>query len=70
MNLELNDKTYNVLKWAGLIAIPALGVFVGTVGPVWGLPQTDAIVTTLNALGTLIGALICVSSVSYNKKGE
>lgn len=65
----LNDKLYNVLKWAGLIALPALSVFVATIGPAWGIAQTDNIVTTLNALGTLIGALIGVST--YNlKKGD
>ena len=56
----LNDKVYNVLKWAGLIALPALAVFVATIGPAWGIEQTDNIVTTLNALGALIGALIGV----------
>lgn len=65
----LNDKVYNVLKWAGLIALPALAVFVATIGPAWGIEQTDNIVTTLNALGALIGALIGVSA--YNlKKGD
>lgn len=57
----LNDKTYELLKWAGLIAFPAVATFIGVIGAVWSWPDTDAIVTTLNAIGVLIGALIGVS---------
>ncbi len=57
----LNNKTYEILKWAGLIAFPAIATFVGVIGAVWGWHDTDAIVTTLNAIGVLIGALIGVS---------
>ena len=50
-------------KWLGLIVLPALAVFVNTVGPAWGWPHVDAIVITLNALGILAGALIGVSAI-------
>ena len=57
------SRVYDVLKWLGLIVLPALAVFVNTVGPAWGWPHVDAIVTTLNALGILAGALIGVSAI-------
>lgn len=57
----LSNKTYEVLKWAGLIAFPAIATFIGVIGAVWGWPDTDAIVTTLNAIGVLIGSLIGIS---------
>ena len=57
------DKAYDVLKWVGLVVLPALSLFVGTVGPAWGWTHVDAIVTTLNALGSLAGALIGVSAI-------
>lgn len=57
----LNNKTYEILKWAGLIAFPAIATFIGVIGAVWGWHDTDAIVTTLNAIGVLIGGLIGVS---------
>lgn len=59
----LPNRVYDVLKWLGLIVLPALAVFVNTVGPAWGWPYVDAIVTTLNALGILAGALIGVSAI-------
>ena len=46
-----------------LIVLPALALFVSTVGPAWGWTHVDAIVTTLNALGILAGALIGVSAI-------
>ena len=51
------------LKWVALIALPALAVFVHVVGPAWNLPCVDQIVTTLNALAVLVGALIGASEL-------
>ena len=59
----LSDNVYKILKWDGLIALPALATFVGAVGPLWGLPNTDAVVQTITAIGVLVGALIGASEV-------
>lgn len=64
MQYFLNDKLYNTLKWVGLVAFPALATFVGVVFPAWGVPNVDATVTTLNACGLLIGALLGVSQAT------
>lgn len=64
----LPDRLYDVLKWVGLIACPALATFVGVVGPVWGWPAVDAVVTTINALGLLIGALIGASHITAEEE--
>ena len=57
----LSSKAYDILKWLGLIALPAIATFIGVIGAVWGWNDTDAIVATINAIGVLIGALIGVS---------
>lgn len=64
------NRVYDVLKWVGLIACPALAVFVQTVGPAWGLESVGAIVLTLNALGALIGVLIGASALKGAANGE
>lgn len=64
MDYLLPDWLYQILKWLGLIALPAIGVFVSVVGPAWRLPCVDQIVTTLNAAGVLIGVLIGASQMS------
>ena len=62
-NRAIPSRVYDILKWLGLIVLPALALFVSTVGPAWGWTHVDAIVTTLNALGILAGALIGVSAI-------
>lgn len=64
MEYKLPDKLYTWLKWLGLIACPALATFYGVVAPLWGWPATDAVVTTINAIGVLIGALIGYSAIT------
>lgn len=64
------NEVYQVLKWLGLIACPAVATFVGAVFPAWGIPNADAVVLTLNATGVLIGALIGVSAATSKQVGE
>lgn len=60
----LSDKLYTILKWTALIALPSIATFIGVIGAVWGWADTDAIVTTINAVGVLIGALIGASAAT------
>jgi hypothetical protein len=63
------DNVYAVLKWVGLIALPATAAFVGAVGPAWGWQNVDAIVLTLNSAGVLVGALIGTSAATARQDG-
>lgn len=64
MDYLLPDNVYRVLKWVGLIVLPALATLLGAVGTAWGWPHLTAIVTTVTAIGAFIGALIGVSNAS------
>lgn len=64
MTYMLPDWLYDLLKWVGLVALPALAVFYATIAPAWGLPYPDQIVLTLNAVGVLIGVLIGASQLT------
>ena len=63
----MNDKTFNTLKWIAIAVIPALATFVGIILPTWNVANSDAIVTTLNAVGVLLATILGVSTVNYNK---
>lgn len=66
----LPDKAYQVLKWVALIALPAVAWLVGVVGPQWGFPHCGEIVTTINAVGVFVGALIGVSQLTSAKTDD
>lgn len=63
----LNNKSYDVLKWLVMIALPAIAVFIKSVGMEIGIDNPDMVVTILNAVTALLGALIGVSSYQYQK---
>ena len=70
--MKFPDKVYLTLKWIALICIPAVSTFLSVVlGVVEVSPKTiNVVVTIISAVGTLIGALIGVSTVNYNKDKE
>ena len=63
--MELSNKTYDVLKWIALIALPALGTLYFALAGIWGLPCGEQVVGTITALDTCLGALLGISSASY-----
>lgn len=67
MKVLLTNKLYDVLKYLCLIGLPALATLVAALGAIWGIPNCDKIVLTINAVALFIGALIGVSSAQYAK---
>ena len=65
--MKLSNRIYNILKWICLICLPALAVFYFTLAKIWGLPYEAEIPATINAIAVLIGALIGISQINYNK---
>lgn len=68
----MNNRLYDILKWICITALPATTVFLNVVLPIAGVPATttQTVVTIIGATATLIGTLIGISSVNYNKKKE
>ena len=65
--MQISNKTYDILKYVALIFIPALVTFVTTAGTELGYPHTEMLTVLISAFGTFLGALLVVSSNSYNK---
>ena len=59
----LPSRVYDVLKWLALIVLPAIGVLVQTLGPVWGWTWADQAATTINAVALAIGVVIGASTL-------
>lgn len=69
MDYIIPDKVYDVIKWVGLIFLPALATLVGTIGIAAGWSGTDLAVTIITAVGTFVGTLVGVSNV-YAKRSS
>lgn len=69
---KLPDSVYNWLKWIALIALPAIVSFLSVVlGALNVDPNTINTVTTIiSATASLIGILIGVSTINYNKSKQ
>lgn len=67
MKTLLNNKVYEVLKWLAILALPAIADFIKFLFPTWGLPYGDPIAETIRQVALLLGILIGISTVQYNK---
>lgn len=65
--MELSNKTYDVLKWIALIALPAIGTLYFAIAGIWGLPYGEQVVGTITAVDTFLGALLGISSATYKE---
>ena len=65
--MKLSNKIYDILKWVVIIVLPALGTLYAALSAVWGWPYTEEIVTTVTAVDTFLGAVLCISAASYDK---
>ena len=64
----LNNKIYDFLKWIVMIVIPALTTaYVGLSG-IWGWPYAEEVAKTSAVVCALLGALLGISTVQYNKQ--
>lgn len=64
----MSNRVFDILKWIALVFLPALAVLYGALAPVWQWPYPDEIVYTITALDTFLGAILGLSTISYNKK--
>ncbi len=70
MQYAIPDNVYQVLKWVGLICLPAVATFYGACAPLWGWPAPEAVVTTINAAGVLLGALVGYSAATARSSSD
>ena len=64
--MKLSNGWYDALKWVCLIFIPALTTFYVVLDGVFGWGYAQMVSTISAALCTFIGALIGVSTATYN----
>ena len=69
--MKIPDKVYDILKWFVIIVLPASATLYNVLASVWGWPFADEVVKTVTAVDTFLGAVLCISTATYNKeKGD
>ena len=64
----LSNRMFDVLKWLTLVGIPALTTaFVG-LAAIWGWPYADQVAKTSAVICVLLGSLLGISTIQYNKE--
>lgn len=63
----MSNKTYDTVKDIAMLWLPIGTTLYGTVAATWGFPYTDAILTTLVAIDTALGAVVKYYANKYNK---
>ena len=66
--MQFSDKVYNILKWMALVVLPGLGSLYAALAQMWGWPYVEEVPGTLQAFCFFLGALIGVSTATYNKR--
>lgn len=66
----MKKKVYDVLKFIAQIVLPAVATLYGALAGIWGLPYAEAIVATIAAVDTFLGAILMIDSKEFfkNKK--
>lgn len=67
MNMKMNDRLYDILKWVVMIVIPALTTAYVGLAAIWAFPYAEEIAKTSAVICTLLGALLGISTAEYNK---
>ena len=63
----MSNSVYDTLKWIGLIAVPVI-TFLTALVNIWNIPYGDQIIATLSLIDVLIGAIVSIAKVQYEKK--
>ena len=65
--MKLSNKTYDILKYIAQYGLPALGTLTFAITSIWGIPYGEQIVGTITAVDAFLGALLGLSTYTYNK---
>lgn len=63
------NKIYDALKWVAIVALPAISTFIVVIGRIWNWGEIAGMIAqTITAIAVLLGALLGISAIKYNKE--
>lgn len=63
----MSNKTYDTLKFIGLIVLPGLATLVAGLTEIWGFEHGVQVAGTITAFGTFLGYIVTRSSKTYQQ---
>ena len=66
--MKLSDKVYDLLRYLGMIGLPAIAVAYQSLAQVWSLPYSEQIPSTILIIVTLLNTCLQISSTNYYKE--
>lgn len=66
--MKMNDKTYDVLKWVTMLALPALATLLTSLGAIWNIALAPQLADTVVAINAALAMCLGISSINYHKE--
>lgn len=63
----ISNRMYDTLKWIAQLFLPSLGALYFALSQIWGFPNGEEVVGTIVAVDAFLGALLGLSTHSYNQ---
>lgn len=71
MNNIFSDRVFDWLKWISIVCLPALSTFIVVISRIWNWADLGSLIAqTITAVAVLLGALLGISTIQYNKGGD
>lgn len=68
--MQLNDKTYQIMKWCTMVLIPACTTLYVALSAIWNFPYASEVAKTSAAVCAFLGAILGISTATYYKDSE
>jgi len=68
--MGMTNKTYDILKWVAIIALPAISTFIVVISRIWGWADLGSLIAqSITAFAVLLGTLLGISNYQYKRDG-
>jgi len=68
--MKMSNRCFDIMKWFVMVVIPALTTAYVGLSSVWGWPYAEAVAKTSAIVCTMLGALLGISTIQYQKENQ
>ena len=65
------NKIFDLLKWISIVCLPSISTFIVVISRIWNWADLGSLIAqTITAVAVLLGALLGISTIQYNKEDK